>query len=178
GGTVVRRAAQDDRIDGTRRTNVRERIAVEHYQVGDLARTDRAVPVECAEPGGPGTGCGRQRLGWRQSFLDIQRQLIVQPEARVVERVQNPGIGTGEDCDAGLLEHGQHCRDPLVVYVSLRDGSTVRLRGALDAPVVGLAESRTDVGEVGIVRVRVLVEPREDAAAIERRCDKYSPPGD
>ena len=43
----------------------------------------------------------------------------------------------------------------------------VCLSGALNAPLVCLAQLRTDIGEIFVRFVRVLIKPREDTAAIE-----------
>ncbi len=93
----------------------------------------------------------------------------MQADTGIVERIEEAGIGTGHDRDAGLLQHRQHGGDLVVFLVAGLDLRGRRLGRALDAPGIGRLQFRSDVGQVRIVAMIVLVEEVQDAAAIEGR---------
>src|SRR3546814_16878045 len=78
------------------------------------------------------------------------------------------------DLHAGFGEHRQDRRNILDLLVPRRDSRGVRLRRALDPPVIGLAQLRPDIGEAFVLRVIVAIEIGVDSAAVESRSHEHS----
>jgi hypothetical protein len=94
--------AQYNHPDRTRGSDVRQRIGVEQNQIRRFSRFDAAVSIESSKPG---RTCARGRgqcLRGRQSFLNVECQLLVESECRVVERVEEACVTLDVEQSGGL----------------------------------------------------------------------------
>ena len=163
---IVNRSTQNHGTNRASGADVLQRIAIEQYQVRGLADTDRTVLVELIEPRRTRAHRCRQSLQRRQSFLDIERKLVVQSDAGIVERVQKACVRPRHDRHTGLLQDGQDGGDAMAIgchrrcAIESRIESTVRL-GAVDAARRKVRGNRGFVLDAGVECVVEMLDRAE-----------------
>lgn len=156
--TVVDFTAADDHVDRTGSPDIGQRVGIEHQQVGRLAGADAAVAIELAEKARAVHYRALQRLLWRQAVAHVQADLVVQRLSGIVVRVEETGVGAGDDTEALLRQQGQQLGRLLEDGMAQRDRFGSILRGALDTPGIGRAQAFADVLQVVVGVVAFLVE--------------------
>ncbi|MNE70186.1 hypothetical protein D3C80_1659630 [compost metagenome] len=93
----------------------------------------------------------------------------MQREARIVERVEEARVRSRQDHHPRIAQHGQGAGGDVLDEVTIRHLLRGGARGALDAPVVGGADARPDIGQAVVVRVIVQVQIGQCGRAVEGR---------